>query len=265
MREKRSSELSAVLVIAATLGLTPACGRAARDTRDAKAGGRAGWVKMSGAALGTAVTAGSMPTYPAAAVNGSRGGVVVVSIEVNPDGHTDNVQVLEATYPDLGDAVVDAVKRWRCGPVSLGQPSVQVSVRSKLAFYFFSAGGRAVVFSPDYPASRSKQNALSGRARSGELPVITKAEARELMTHKKAVLVDVHGRFDRRKSGDGELLRVRVEDLWAKAALEVPLSASMLICKSDTEEADRSAIAARILSVVGFSDLRFVKGCYTPV
>jgi TonB family protein len=63
-------------------------------------------------------TAGALympsPEYPASARRRNIEGVVLVSVQVHPDGHCDDAQVVEGSGCDLlDDAAVSAIRKWR--------------------------------------------------------------------------------------------------------------------------------------------------------
>lgn len=70
------------------------------------------------------------PDYPASARRRGIEGVVVVSVDVHPDGHCENARVVETSGAEaLDDAALAAIKKWRYEPAS------EVSVR-RVRFVF---------------------------------------------------------------------------------------------------------------------------------
>ncbi|HYG11707.1 MAG TPA: energy transducer TonB [Pyrinomonadaceae bacterium] len=75
-----------------------------------------------------------MPVYPAETIKKAQQGIAVVEAQYNGKGEVTETIVIEAAAPEIGQAVVDAVKQWKFKSSSLdGKP---ISVRGKLTFYF---------------------------------------------------------------------------------------------------------------------------------
>jgi TonB family protein len=76
-----------------------------------------------------------MPLYPQEALGKQQQGVAVVEVQYDGKGEVTSVVVLEAPAKSIGEAVVEAVKRWKFVP-SRTQEGKPVSIRGKLTFYF---------------------------------------------------------------------------------------------------------------------------------
>ncbi|MBA3240471.1 MAG: energy transducer TonB [Acidobacteria bacterium] len=75
-----------------------------------------------------------MPVYPKETIKKAQQGIAVIEAQYNGKGAVTDAVVLEAASPDIGQAVIDAVKQWKFKSSSLdGKP---ISVRGKLTFYF---------------------------------------------------------------------------------------------------------------------------------
>ncbi|HET8671560.1 MAG TPA: energy transducer TonB [Candidatus Saccharimonadales bacterium] len=98
--------------------------------------------------LRTKAIASVMPKYPNAAKKKSINGVAVAQISVDESGQVTNVEILEAPHPSIGDAVKEALYKWRFAPVTVkGKPW---KVRGKMTFYFVKDKKGARVENP-YP------------------------------------------------------------------------------------------------------------------
>ena len=64
-----------------------------------------------------------IPRYPAAARAAGTAGAVVIRGIVRTDGRIDNVEIIKDLPNGLGDAALDAVRRWRFRPATFrGEP-----------------------------------------------------------------------------------------------------------------------------------------------
>jgi len=90
-----------------------------------------------------------LPTYPDAAMKDKITGVVLVMIEIDPDGAVTKIKVKPQTNRLLRDAVVDAVKEWLFKPYHRpdGTPGF---ILSRLAFEFRTGdeGGSVNLYDP---------------------------------------------------------------------------------------------------------------------
>lgn len=75
------------------------------------------------------------PTYPRAARQRGMQGVVVLSIDVTPDGIPLSITVSTGSgYPMLDDAAVQAVGRWRFKPARKGGEAIAGQVVLPIRF-----------------------------------------------------------------------------------------------------------------------------------
>jgi len=88
-----------------------------------------------------------LPAYPEGAVKRAQQGVAVAEAQYDGKGVVTDASVLESPSPEIGQAVVDALRQWKFKPSTLdGKP---VSVRGKLTFYFvIGEDGRGRVENP---------------------------------------------------------------------------------------------------------------------
>lgn len=84
--------------------------------------------------LRTKAISSFMPRFPKAAKKARSSGVAVAQIIVNEFGQVIDVQILEAPHPAIGDAVKEALYRWRFTPFSVKGQALKV--RGKMTFYF---------------------------------------------------------------------------------------------------------------------------------
>lgn len=80
------------------------------------------------------------PRYPAEAMQATVSGIVLVSLQVNPDGHPDKIEVVRGLGHGLDEKAVEAVRQWRFQPgtkdgvpVTVGPLKTAVSFRPHVA------------------------------------------------------------------------------------------------------------------------------------
>ena len=75
------------------------------------------------------------PRYPRAALSEGRSGVASVTFDIEATGEISNLRLESASYPDFGDAALEAIGTWRYRPATLkGKPVKIGPVRQQIPF-----------------------------------------------------------------------------------------------------------------------------------
>ena len=74
------------------------------------------------------------PDYPTAMRRANLDGKALVTLIVLPNGHPDQVQLVEATHPLFAQAAVDAVQHWRFKPATKNGVAVAAEMQLPIEF-----------------------------------------------------------------------------------------------------------------------------------
>jgi protein TonB len=75
------------------------------------------------------------PPYPDAARRFKEEGVVLLHVEVDPQGHASNVSLVQSCgYSDLDESALDTVKSWRFKPATVAGIAISTSVNVPVRF-----------------------------------------------------------------------------------------------------------------------------------
>jgi TonB family protein len=95
------------------------------------------------------------PEYPWTAQRRGIQGTIVLAIAINKNGGIDNVKVVRRLDPDLDQAAVDAVKRWRFAPAEKDGEAVPFQTRVEVRSGFVDYGRSRIVRCPEgFPTAR---------------------------------------------------------------------------------------------------------------
>lgn len=86
-----------------------------------------------------------LPMYPRSMLSLNKGGLVVVSVIVAPDGHVQSVQDLDSCDAAALDSVRSAVSRWQFTAIPRTSPFRDARRTTKLLFLFRLTDGRPTV------------------------------------------------------------------------------------------------------------------------
>ncbi|PYV44779.1 MAG: hypothetical protein DMG06_05250 [Acidobacteria bacterium] len=74
------------------------------------------------------------PTYTQQARDAYRQGVVILYVEVAPEGQTENVQVLQSVGMGLDESAVESIRQWKFRPATKDGKPVRVTMVSEVNF-----------------------------------------------------------------------------------------------------------------------------------
>ena len=75
------------------------------------------------------------PRYPASAAQNRIGGMVIVSLTVQPDGSVSNVQYLERAGHEMDEVTKEIVETWKFKPAMCGSEAVASDIRVEMNFH----------------------------------------------------------------------------------------------------------------------------------
>jgi TonB family protein len=88
-----------------------------------------------------------LPKYPREALKNKSTGIVVMQIDFNREGITNNFETVEAADPRFVTPAIKALKQWRFTPIVTSDGTI-AGGRGKLTFYFFWKDGRGWCTNP---------------------------------------------------------------------------------------------------------------------
>ncbi len=75
------------------------------------------------------------PAYPAESRRLGQEGLVILSVDVNREGSAVRIDIKQSTgYPNLDNAAIKAVRRWKFSPAKIGQLAVDSKVEVPIRF-----------------------------------------------------------------------------------------------------------------------------------
>ncbi len=64
-------------------------------------------------------------------------GICILSVNVEPDGHTSHIRVLRSVGKDLDQKAINAVKGWKFEPAKIDKKSVAVQIAVQVSFHLY--------------------------------------------------------------------------------------------------------------------------------
>lgn len=202
-----------------------------------------------------AATKQVIPAYPEASLAQKVEGVVVLRVTSAPDGHIEDVVVLQAPDEQIAAATEAAVQEWRVPAIqpSAQQDALPRSMQAKLTFYFQIENGRGVVRNPEqvpgnedvfaaWNQPAAKQGAPGPPSQGpaivrpgGAAREIDETEFARLIVDASTVVLDVRDRELFSSGAHDRAGNIPADEVLTRSRAELPITATIVIDCSRTE------------------------------